>query len=117
LGAAITDAQSRACPAGQLIKCLLPSAELGGHTFTPGVYTFAGVATLTGDVTLSGAGVYIFQLGALTVNPGGSVVLKGATAANVFWVASQATLNSTKAFAGTILSTTSVTFTSGGAQR
>ena len=86
-------------------------AELGGLTFTPGVYTFAGVAKLSGDVTLSGDGVYIFQLGSLTVNPGGSVVLAGATAANVFWVATQATLNSSAAFAGTILSTTSVTFT------
>src|ERR1035437_129981 len=111
LGIAIQDAKGRACPAGQKIPCLLPSAELGGHTFTPGVYTFAKAATLTGDVTLSGDGVYIFQLGSLTVNPGGSVVLKGAIAANVFWVATQATLNSSAAFAGTILSTTSVTFT------
>ena len=111
LGIAINDAKGRACPAGQVIPCLLPSAELGGHTFTPGVYTFADVATLTGDVTLSGDGVYIFQLGALTVNPGGTVVLAGAKAANVFWVATQATLNSSAAFAGTILSTTSVTFT------
>src|SRR5450759_3382167 len=112
LGIAINDAKGRACPAGQAIPCLLPSKELGGLTFTPGVYKFAGVATLTGDVTLSGDGVYIFQLGSLTVNPGGSVVLAvGATAANVFWVATQATLNSSAAFAGTILSTTSVTFT------
>jgi Ice-binding-like len=111
LGIAIQDAKGRACPAGQAIPCLLPSAELGGHTFTPGVYNFKKVATLTGDVTLSGDGVYIFQLGSLTVNPGGSVVLAGANAANVFWVATQATLNSTAAFAGTILSTTSVTFT------
>src|ERR1035437_7849334 len=110
LGIAINDAKGRACPAGQLIPCVLPSAELGGHTFTPGVYKFAGVATLTGDVTLSGDGVYIFQLGSLTVNPFGSVVLAvGAKAANVFWVATQATLNSSAAFAGTILSTTSVT--------
>ena len=112
LGIAINDAKGRACPAGQLIPCVLPSAELGGHTFTPGVYNFKKVATLTGDVTLSGDGVYIFQLGSLTVNPGGSVVLAvGAKAANVFWVATQATLNSSAAFAGTILSTTSVTFT------
>jgi hypothetical protein len=111
LGIAIDDAKGRACPAGQVIPCLLPSAELGGKTFTPGVYKFAGVATLTGAITLSGDGVYIFQLGSLTVNPGGTVVLAGAKAANVFWVATQATLNSSAAFAGTILSTTSVTFT------
>lgn len=114
LGIAIADAKGRACPAGQVIPCLLPKAELGGKTFTPGVYTYAGVATVTGDVTLSGDGVYIFQLGALTVAPGGAVVLAGAKAANVFWVATQATLNSSAAFAGTILSTTSVTFTAAG---
>jgi len=111
LGIAIADAKGRACPAGQTIPCVLTKAELGGITFTPGVYTFAGAATLSVDVTLSGDGVYIFQLGSLTVNPGGTVVLAGAKAANVFWVATQATLNSSAAFAGTILSTTSVTFT------
>jgi hypothetical protein len=113
LGLAITDAKGRACPAGQAIPCLLPIAELGGITFTPGVYTFAGVATLTGPVTLSGAGVYIFQFaGGLTVNPTGTVVLEnGAQAADIFWVTTQATLNSSNAFYGNILSSTSVTFT------
>src|SRR5579862_4034380 len=53
LGIAIQDAKGRSCPAGQAIPCLLPNAELGGHTFTPGVYKFDGVATLTGTVTLS----------------------------------------------------------------
>jgi len=111
LGIAINDAKGRACPAGQVIPCVLPKAELSGITFTPGVYTFAGAATLSGVVTLSGDGVYIFQLGSLIVKPFGTVVLAGANAANVFWVATQATLNSSAAFAGTILSTTSVTFT------
>jgi hypothetical protein len=111
---AINDAKGRPCPAGQVIQCLLPSAELGGKTFTSGVYTFADVATLSGILTLSGNGVYIFQLGALTVNPGGTVVLAGAQAAKVFWVTTQATLDSSLAFAGNILSTTSITFTGAG---
>jgi hypothetical protein len=82
-------------------------------TLTPGVYTFDGVATLTGTLFLSGNGVYIFQLrDGLTVNPGGTVVLQGgAQAADIFWVTTQATLNSSAAFKGNILSTTSVTFT------
>lgn len=114
LSIAIGDAKGRACPAGQAIPCVLTKAELGGITFTPGVYTFAGAATLSTAVTLSGDGVYIFQLGSLIVKPFGTVVLAaGANAANVFWVATQATLGSTGAFAGTILSTTSVTFTAG----
>src|SRR5450756_591365 len=107
LGIAINDAKGRACPAGQLIPCLLPHKELSGITFTPGVYSFAGAATLSGVVTLSGDGVYIFQLGSLIVKPFGTVVLAGANAANVFWVATQATLGSTGAFAGTCLLYTS----------
>jgi hypothetical protein len=113
LGTAINDARGRKCPTGQSIPCLLPKAELGGKTFTPGVYTYASVATLTGAVTLSGDGVYIFQLGALTVNPGGTVVLAGAKAANVFWVTTQTTLNGGLAFEGTILSSAGITFTAG----
>lgn len=112
LGIAIADARGRKCPTGQAIPCLLTRAELGGSTLTPGLYTFSGVATITGTLHLSGAGVYIFQLGALTVNPGGAVALAvGATAANVFWVTTQTTLNSERAFAGTILSSAGITFT------
>jgi hypothetical protein len=119
LGIAIADAKGRACPAGQSISCTLPYSELTldgtpTGTFTSGVYTFADVATITGILTLDGPGVFIFQLGALTVNPTGTVNLTGgATAANVFWVGTQFTLASTGAFAGTILSTTAVTFTAG----
>lgn len=114
LGIAIQDAKGRSCPAGQLTPCLLPVGELGGKTLGPGVYTYAGVATLTGMLTLSGDGVYIFQLrDGLTVNPGGTVALAGSKAAKVFWVTTQATLNSSASFAGTILSSTSITFTAG----
>jgi hypothetical protein len=116
LGTAITYALGVKCPAGQKIPCVLPSAELGGLTFTPGVYIYAGVATVSGPVYLKGNGVYIFQFaGGLTVKPGGTVVLTdNATAADVFWVTKQATLGSTDVFYGNILSTTSVTFTATG---
>jgi Ice-binding-like len=113
LGIAIKDAKGRPCPATQIpVGCAL-AGELSGSTITPGVYTNSGVVTVSGPVFLSGKGVYIFQIaGSLTVNPGGTVVLEdGAQAANVFWVTTQATLNSSLAFEGTILSTTSVTFT------
>jgi hypothetical protein len=76
------------------------------------VYKYAGVATLTGILHLSGNGVYIFQLrDGLTVNPGGTVDLIGAQAANVFWQTKQATLNSHLPFAGNILASAGITFT------
>ena len=113
LGIAIKDAKGRPCPATQIPAGCALARELSGKTITPGVYTNSGVVTVSGPVYLSGNGVYIFQIaGGLTVNPGGTVVLENsAQAANVFWVTTQATLNSVLAFDGTILSTTSVTFT------
>jgi hypothetical protein len=116
LGAAIKYALGVKCPARQKIPCVLPKAELGGLTLTPGVYSYSGVATISGKVYLSGDGVYIFQFaGGLTVLPGGEVVLEnGATQADIFWVTTQATLGSTDDFYGNILSKTSVTFTATG---
>ena len=49
--------------------------NLGGQSLAPGVYCFDGDAPLTGALTLTGAGPWIFQIaGALTVAPGASVV-------------------------------------------
>jgi hypothetical protein len=108
LGIAITDALGRPCPAGQ--NCAL-AGELSGLTITPGVYTNSGVVTISGPVYLSGKGVYIFQIaGGLIVNSGTVVLENGAQAADVFWVTTQATLNTALAFEGNILSTTSITF-------
>ena len=90
------------------------ASELAGLTITPGVYKNSGVVTVSGTVYLNGPGVYIFQIaGGLIVKPGGRVVLEnGALAADVFWQPTQATLGSSGAFEGNILSNTSVTFTS-----
>ena len=49
--------------------------NLGGQSLPPGVYCFDGDAPLTGTLTLTGAGPWIFQIdGALMVAPGASVV-------------------------------------------
>jgi hypothetical protein len=112
LGIAIDDAKRRPCPAGQVPPGCALASELSGLTITPGVYKNSGVVNVSGPVYLSGNGVYIFQIaGGLIVN-GGTVVLENqAQAANVFWVTTQATLNSSLPFSGNILSTTSITFT------
>jgi len=65
-------------------------------TYNPGCYTAAGTMDIAGagTVTLDGAGVYLFRgVGALTANAGSKIVLlNGATANNVFWTTSAATL-------------------------
>ena len=41
----------------------LTGKNLGGKNLTPGVYTFSSSAQLTGSLTLSGNGVFIFRIG------------------------------------------------------
>jgi hypothetical protein len=89
----------------------LTGMDLGGKTLTPGAYCFSSSAQLTGDLRLSGAGVYIFQIGSTLVTaPGARVLLiNGASACSVFWqVGSSATLDTTTTFAGTIMALTSI---------
>jgi hypothetical protein len=90
--------------------------DLGGATLTPGLYTSNSTLAITGDVKLTGAGVYIFQIKTgLTVNNASHVILAGgATAANVFWqVGTLASLGSTVDFQGNILAGAGVTMKSG----
>lgn len=90
--------------------------DMGGLTLTSGVYFFSSSAQLTGTLTLSGTGNFIFQIGStLTTASASSIVLEnGATAANVYWqVGSSATLGTTTAFDGTIIANQSVTLDNG----
>jgi type VI secretion system secreted protein VgrG len=87
-------------------------AELGGRVLTPGIYSFTSTANIASGTSLrlSGAGIYIFQVGsALTANVLSSVVLEnGASACNIFWqVTSAATLNGVT-FAGTVVAQAAV---------
>lgn len=94
----------------------LTGKDLGGMTLTPGVYTFASSAALTGALTLSGNGVFIFQMGStLTTATASSVLLTGgAQACAVYWqVGSSATLGTATSFKGTILAQTSITLDTG----
>jgi hypothetical protein len=92
------------------------TTDLGGLTLNPGVYTFSSSAQLTGNLTLSGSGVYIFQIGSTITTASGSQVLliKGAQACAVFWqVGTSATLGTTTKFQGNILASASITLTTG----
>jgi hypothetical protein len=69
-----------------------PAAQLGGVTYPPGVYDFAGATTMTGTMTLDAGGdpnaLFIFRLvGACT--PDGTAIVEladGALACNVFFI-------------------------------
>ena len=90
--------------------------NLGGKNLTPGVYKFDSSAQLTGPLTLSGNGVYIFQIGSTLTTASNAVVqtTDGAQACGVFWqVGSSATLGSATHFQGTLMALTSITMVTG----
>lgn len=102
--------------AGQPSTQNLTGQDLGGMTLGPGVYTFNSSAQLTGTLTLTGAGLHIFQIGSTLTTASASVVaaINGADAANIFWeVGSSATLGTGSIFIGNILAEISITTTTG----
>jgi hypothetical protein len=87
--------------------------SLNGLSLSPGVYC-ANAFTLSGTLTLSGSGVWIFrsELSTLITSEGANVV--GGSACNVWWkVASSATLGTGTSLIGNILALTSITMDSG----
>ena len=108
--------------AGEPVFHDLTGQDLGTLILAPGVYFFSSSAQLTGALTLSGNGLYDFQIGStLTTaagapsNPGSSVVLTGgAQACHVFWqVGSSATIGTYSDFVGNILALSSITANTG----
>nr|WP_314631601.1 Ig-like domain-containing protein [uncultured Janthinobacterium sp.] len=101
LQAAITDGNSRSCDV-----TFAGGIDLGGQTFGPGVYCYAGAISITGTLTLNGPGVYIFRT-ALTLNSTVNSVValnNGATADNVTWLpVGPTTLAANSVFKGNIL--------------
>lgn len=92
-------------PSGQDLTLISP--------LVPGVYCSAGSFLLTGNLTLSGSGVWIFKtVSTLITSPGSSVT--GGDPCNVWWqIGSSATLDTTTSFIGNILALTSVGLNTG----
>lgn len=96
--------------------------NIGGLTFTPGLYR-SGTSTAIsggGNLTLDAQGdpnaVFIFQIAStLTTSSGYGITLAGgAKPSQIFWqVGSSATIGTGSHFAGNILSNTSITLVSG----
>jgi hypothetical protein len=103
--------------AGRTTGAISVSGNLGGQTLTPGLYkSTSTLAISSGDLTLSGAGVYIFQMtSGFTTTSGRAVILSnGATAGSVFWqVGSTASIGTTSTVQGIILAYASVTLDTG----
>ena len=95
----------------------ISSTDLNGFVATPGVYSaaVAGTWTATGNLTLNGAGTYVFLFGtALTMGANCNVVLTGgATADKVYFVTGTTfTFGANDTVYGNILAGTSITFAS-----
>lgn len=102
---------------------ILILADIGGKTFAPGVYTAPGTLAITGILTLSGKGTYIFQIPTAMTTAAGApgapasqvILTGGAVAQDVFWETGTAavTLGTYSTFAGTIMAHTSITLGTG----
>jgi len=89
----------------------LTGENLGGLTLTPGIYSFASSASLTGTLTLNFGGAsneaIVIDTGSTLVTASGSSVVFEDTGTNdsVYWaVGSNATLGTSTSFEGNIIS-------------
>ena len=96
------------------------AGDIGGQSFTPGVYRSASSLGITGTLTLNGQGnpnaVFIFQMGSTLITASASHVALtgGAQWSHVFWqVGSSATLGTYSQLSGSILALASITLTTG----
>jgi len=99
-----------AIPCGTILSGTLAGVRLGS-----GVYCFTAAATLTGTLTLTGSGPWIFKIGtsgtgALT---GTNFTVVTGNPCNVNWWVAQAATMTTSNFAGTILAGAAITTTGG----
>jgi hypothetical protein len=101
LQTAITDANSRTCTVNSAA-----GIDLGGLTFGPGVYCYAGAISVTGTFTMNGPGLYIFRTSS-TLNTTANAIVAlngGAAAGDVYWVPVGATtLGANSVFKGSIM--------------
>ena len=111
--------QAYAYLTGLSFTTVLTGQDLGAlATLTPGVYSFATSAQLTGTLTLDFAHLsnqsFVFQIGTtLTTAAGANVIVLNGDASNsiFFAVGSAATIGTSSQFAGNILAQQSVTLT------
>jgi hypothetical protein len=82
----------------------------------PGIYKFTAAVSLYGTITLSGNGIFVFQLATTMTTFASSNVLltNGTMACKVFWiVGSAATIGTNTDFAGNVLTGSAITVNTG----
>lgn len=119
-GAAATaalDANTAYLAMEALTGAVIVAGNIGGQTLTPGLYkSTSSLAVSSGDLTLTGAGVFIFQVATtFTMTAARQILLAGgATADKVFFqVGSSATLGTTALMNGNIIALASITAQTG----
>ena len=86
--------------------------DLSGASLVPGVYC-ADTFTLTGTLTLTGSGVWVFRSAATLVTSGTANIV-GGDPCNIWWqIPSSATLGTNTSLKGNILALSSITMTTG----
>ena len=96
--------------AGLPVTEVLTGEDLGGLMLSSGVYFFASSAELTGTLTLTGPGPFVFLIGSTLTTASGSIRDAPDNGSDLYWdVGTSATLGTTTAFEGTILAQDSVT--------
>lgn len=101
-----TDLTSAFATAVQSVTTDYTGVNLGGKTLPPGVYNQTTAPTLTGTLTLSGSGIYIFLIGGTLVTANSAVIslINGAQPCQIYWrVVTSATIAPSTAFVGTIM--------------
>ena len=92
------------------------NVNLGGLTLGPGVYNQSTAPTLTGTLTLSGGGIYVFKIGSTLVTASGARVslINGAQPCDIFWVVgSSATIATSTTFVGNIMALAQIAMQTG----
>jgi len=101
--------------AGQT-PCTPLTGDLGGQNLSAGLYCYSSSAQLTGTLTLTGSGPWVFQIGSQLTTASNSTVsvIDPTQACDVFWqIGSSAVLGTTTTFVGTIMALTSITLDHG----
>jgi hypothetical protein len=87
--------------------------DMGGLTFTPGLYKNSTSVLISSNVMLDAQGnpnaVFIFQMGSTLTTAGSVILVNGAQAGNIYWVVGTSATLSGPIFQGTILADTSIT--------
>ena len=99
--------------AGGLLPCDVISGTLAGLTLGPGIYCFPAAATLTGTLTLTGTGPWLFEIGTLGTGAltATNFTVIGGNPCNAFWWVRQDVTLTTSAFQGTVLGGGDITLT------